>query len=256
MKIAKVCVAVGVALLAALPAFAQQDEKTQIASLEFQKLKPGMSTQYEAGRKQKAAWHKSQNDSAPLFVWEIMNGEDTGTYIVGRLGLHWADMDHPSVPDQADLDEFNKAMGNYVESVVRRDYALMTKSSNAGDMSGGPGKFAEVTTFRVKYGHEDDFVAGVQRVTEAAKKTNWPPKWQFFHLASGGNTDIYVLVEDHPNWADMEDKPDTKPFPVMLNEAFGHAQAESMMHDFDNSVVEETHEIIQFRADLSYMPGK
>src|ERR1700683_1408567 len=259
MTIGKVCTWMCVTILAAVSAvstFGQDDKAGHIASLEFQKIKPGMSAQYEAGRKQKLAWHKSQNDSQPLFVWEVMTGEQTGSYIVGRLGQHWADMDKPSVPDQADLDEFNKVMGSYVESLVTRDYEYMPKYSNPGDMGGGPSKYAEVITFRVKFGHADEFLSGVARVTEAAKKTNWPPRYQWYALYSGGDVGTYVLVEDHPNWADFEDKPDQKPFSAMLQDAFGHAQAETIMHDLDNSVMSESSAIIQFRADLAYMPSK
>src|SRR5689334_15781505 len=82
-----------------------QTQPGTIASLEFQKPKNGMVPQYEAGRKQKAAWHKQQNDSMPLYVWETLTGNDTGTYIVGRLGQHWADLDKPSIPDQTDIAE-------------------------------------------------------------------------------------------------------------------------------------------------------
>jgi len=89
-----------------------------------------MVPQYEAGRKQKAAWHKQQNDPQPLFVWETLTGADTGTYIVGRLGQHWADFDKPAIPDEADVAEYQKVVGAYVDSVVARYYEYMPKVSN------------------------------------------------------------------------------------------------------------------------------
>ena len=42
-----------------------QEKPGTIAALEFQKLNNGMVPQYEAGRKQKVAWHKQQNDPQP-----------------------------------------------------------------------------------------------------------------------------------------------------------------------------------------------
>jgi hypothetical protein len=259
MTIGKVCTWVCAVILVAFSAistFGQDDKAGRIASLEFQKIKPGMSTQYEAGRKQKVAWHKSQNDSQPLFVWATIAGDNTGTYIVGRLGQHWADLDHPSVSDQADLDEFNKVVGSTVESLTTRYYEYMPKYSNPGEMGATPEKYSEIITFRVRFGHEDDFLTGVARVNEAAKKTNWPAKYQWYALESGGDAGTFVLVEAHPNWADFEEKPDQKPIPAMLQDAFGHAQAESIMKNFDSSVISESSEIIEFRADLSYVPGK
>jgi len=49
-------------------------------------------------------------------VWETLTGPDTGTYIVGRVNQHWSDFDKPPIPDQADLEEYQKVVGNYVES--------------------------------------------------------------------------------------------------------------------------------------------
>src|SRR5215470_15218767 len=99
-----------------------QDKGGTLASLEFQKVKRQMVPQYEAGRKQKAAWHKQQNDPLPLLVWEVLSGDNTGTFVVGHFGQHWADLDKPPITDEADVAEFEKVMGAYVESIVTRYY--------------------------------------------------------------------------------------------------------------------------------------
>jgi hypothetical protein len=226
-----------------------------VAALEFQKPKNGVVPQYEAGRKQKAEWHKQQKDPLPLFVWETLSGDNTGTYIVGRLGQHWADFDKPPVPDQADLEEFNKVVGGYVESIVARYYELMPKISNSGNAT-MPSKFAEIVTFHLRYGKGSDFRSAITRVNDAAQKTKWPVNYEWYALASGGNVATYVLVLPRDNWAAFEDKPDVKPFRDMLKDAFGQAEADSIVARIDASVQSETSDIIQFRPDLSYLPGK
>jgi hypothetical protein len=246
--------AVGVMLFAALSVVAQNKPGT-LAALEFQKLKSGMAPQYEAGRKQKAAWHKQQNDPQQLLVWETLSGDNTGTYIVGRLGQHWSDFDKPAVPDQADLEEFQKVVGNYVDSIVSRYYDFMPKISNP-DSSTGPSKFAEIITFHVRYGKGSDFRSAISRVYDATLKTKWPVHYEWYALANGGDTGIYVLVLPRANWADFEDKPDVKPFRDMLKDAFGQAEADSVVDLINASVQSERTEIIQFRPDLSYLPGK
>jgi hypothetical protein len=65
-----------------------------------------------------------------------------------------------------------------------------------------------------------------------------------------------VLVVPHNSWADFEDKPEVKPFRDMIKEAFGQAEADSIVDRIDASVQKETNVIIQFRPDLSYLPGK
>src|SRR5258708_39906014 len=80
-----------------------QDKPGNIAGLEFQTPKNGMEKQNEEGRKAKAAWHKQQKDKDPLFVSEVLTGEHTRTFIVGRFGLHWADLDNPAALEAADM---------------------------------------------------------------------------------------------------------------------------------------------------------
>src|SRR6266478_9114879 len=165
----KILAAFSVMLLLGASGLAQQNPGT-IASLEFQTPKSGMAKQYEDGRKQKAEWHKQQKDSQPLMVWETITGDHTGTYIVGRLGQHWADLDKPSIPEQTDLEEYNKVIGAYVQSIVTRYYELLPKMSKPLD-SAVPHKFSEIITFRVRTGKGEDFRSAMARSTEAIEKT-------------------------------------------------------------------------------------
>jgi len=254
MRTKELLAGVAVVLFAAVSLVAQNSPGT-VAALEFQKPKSGMAPQYEDGRKQKAAWHKQQNDPQPLLVWETLTGPDTGTYIVGRLDQHWADFDKPPIPDQADLAEYQKVVGGYVESLVARYYERMPKVSNPPP-AGSNNKFSEIVTFHVRYGHESDFRSAISRVYDATMKTKWPVNYEWFALANGGDTGIFVLVLPRANWADFEDKPNVKPFREMIKEAFGQAEADSIVDRIDHSVMNETSEIIQFRPDLSYLPGK
>jgi hypothetical protein len=247
--------ALGILLLMAGSLFAQDmDKRGTLVSLEFQKIRRGMQPQYEAGRKQKAAWHKQQNDPLPLLVWQTLSGEQTGDFIVGRFGQHWADLDKPAVTDEADIAEFEKVMGSYVESVVARYYDFMPKISNS--TLDGPAKFSEILTFHVRSGKISDFRSAITRIYDASKKTNWPITYEWYELSNGGDSGTFVLALPHKSWAEFEDKPDVKPYREMLKEAFGQAEADSIVDRIDRSVERETSEILQFRPDLSYMPAK
>ncbi len=255
MKRNQLLSAVGVILFAACSLAAQQKPGT-LAGVEFQKPKNGMVPQYEAGRKQKAAWHKEKNDTQPLLVWEILTGDNTGTYLVGRFDQHWSDLDKPSIPDETDLAEYQKVIGTYVDSMVYRLYDFMPKVSNplAADM--GIPKFSEIAIFHVRYGKNSDFRSAIERIHDASEKTKWPLNYGWYALVNGGESGEYVLSLPRKNWADFQDKDDVKPFRDMLKEAFGQAEADSIVDRIDRSVEHETTEIIQFRPDLSYVPAK
>lgn len=233
-----------------------QEQPGSIVGLEFQRVKNGMVPQYEAGRKQKLGWHKQKNDPQALLVWETLTGEDTGVYLVGRFGLHWADMDKPPVSDEADLAEYQKDVAGYVESMTARYYEFMPKISNPRDNNMMPTKFSEILTFQVKYGKESDFRSAIGRIYEAAQKTKWQPNFEWYQLYSGGRTGTFVLALPRNSWADFADKPEVKPFREMLKEAFGQAEADSIVDRIDHSVEKETSNLIKFRPDLSYLPGK
>ncbi len=245
--------AVGIVLFAACSLAAQQMPGT-VAGIEFQKPKNGMVPQYEAGRKQKAAWHKEHNDPKPLLVWEILSGDSTGTFIVGRFGQTWADMDKPAISDEADMAEYQKAIGTYVESMVARYYDFMPKISNI-NADATPPKFSEILIFQTRYGKESDFRSAINRVYDASQKTKWPVNYGWYELVNGGQAGEFVLSLPRKSWADFAE-PEVKPFRDMLKEAFGQAEADSIVDRIDHSVEKETSEIIQFRPDLSYLPSK
>lgn len=237
----------------AIGAFAQ-DKAGNIAGLEFQTPKNGMVKQYEEGRKAKVEWHKQQKDAQPLFVSQVITGEHTGQYIVGRFGMHWADMDKPSVPDAADMEEYNKAVSPYVEKMVATYYEFLPKWSNPSpDMNA---KYIELITFHIKYGKNDDFRSAVARAHEANQKVNSPGHYSWYRLVNGGPGGTYVLTVDHANWASFEDDPAMKPLRDRLREAFGEQEAMSVIERLNGSIEGTYSDLIQTRPDLSYMPAK
>lgn len=254
MKLLRLLSALAFAVLSVSALVAQSNPGT-ILQLEFQKPKGNMIPQYEDGRKQKAAWHKQQNDKTPLLVWQIISGDDTNTYIVGEPPQHWADFDKPSIPEDQDIAEYNKVIGNYVESIVTRFYEFLPKISNP-PASQLPLKYEEVVIFHTRYGKEADFRSAIGRIHDAGTQTKWPVNYEWYALANGGKGGDFVLVIPHDNWAAFEDQPNVKPFREMIKDAFGQAEADSIVSRIDSSVASDTSEIIQFRPDLSYIPGR
>ena len=132
----------------------------------------------------------------------------TGTYIVGRLGQHWADLDKPSVPDAADLDTYRKLIGANVQSLVTRYYEYMPKVSNPGESGGSLEVLRDNHLSRARrprngipqrHGayHRGDFKKPSRRVN-----------YSWYELVNGGPDGTFVLSIPHANWADFEDKPE------------------------------------------------
>jgi hypothetical protein len=254
IKLKRLLSVCGVALLAA-GAVAAQEKPGTIAGFEFQTPKNGMVKQYEDGRKTKAAWHKEKKDAQALMVYETISGDNTGTYVVGRFGQHWADFDKPSISDADDLAEYNKVIGAHVEKVVTRYYEYLPKISNL-NMGDAPAKFTEAVAYHVRSGKEADFRSALDRAAEGIAKTKWPVTYGWYELVNGGRGNTFVLILPHANWADFGDKPGMKSFEDMLKEAFGQAEADSIRKRFNDSIEGTYSDIVQFRPDLSYIPAK
>jgi hypothetical protein len=253
MKLIKIAVSLCAAGFLSVGALAQ-DKPGNIAGLEFQTPKNGMVKQYEEGRKAKVEWHKQQKDKDALLVSEVLTGEHMGTYIVGRFGMRWADMDKPSVPDAADMEQYNKLISPYVEKLTSAYYEFLPKWSNPStDMSA---KYIEVITFHVRYAKGDDFRSAVARVHEANQKLNVPTHYSWYRLANGGPGGTYVLTFDHANWASFEDNPAIKPLRDRLREAFGEQEAMSVIERLNASIEGTYSDLVQTRPDLSYIPAK
>jgi hypothetical protein len=247
--------ALGVVLLAALSASAQT-EPANIAGVEFQTPKNGMTSQYEQGRKQKADWHKQQKDPSPLYVFETLTGETTGTYLVCRFNLHWADMDKPPIPDASDTEEYAKVVGSYVQTITDQYYEFLPKISNPDPAANGPAKFTEFVTFHVKRDKTADFRSALGRIAEASKKSSWPVRYEIYEMDFGGKAGTFVLAEPHGSWADFESKPDVKPLRHMLEDAFGAGEADAVYGRLIGAIDSEDANIVQYRPDLSYVPAK
>jgi hypothetical protein len=233
---------------------AAQGTPGNLLTAEFQTPKSGMTPQYEQGRKQKADWHKQQKDPSALLVFETISGERTGTYVVVRGGLHWADLDHPSVPEAADDEEYNKAVGPYVASFQDSYYELLPKFGR--DTSPLPPQYQELLTIRVKPGRTADFTSAIARISEAERKANSSTVVEIYELVNGGFSGTFVVSLARPHWADFDANPNEKPMDQVLTEAYGPDGMTSTMAALNNSIESEYSEIIKFRQDLSYIPAK
>jgi hypothetical protein len=249
----KLLCVVAVTLAAAVSVYAQEQPNT-VAAIEFQTPKSGMVKQYEEGRKQKVEWHKQQKDTQGLYVFETLTGDDTGTYLVARFGQHWPDFDKPSVPDAADLEQYQKLIAGAVEKLSTSYYEDLADWSNpSGNMSA---KYTEVITFHIRFGKGDDFRSAILRAHEAREKVKSPAHYEWHRLVNGGPGGTYVLTIDHDNWASFADDPAIKPLREDLRAAFGEQEAMSVIERLNSSIESTYSSIIQFRPDLSYIPAK
>jgi hypothetical protein len=252
MKLVRGVMPICAFILAATYAFAQQPDQPNLAWIEYQRPKPGMSKQFEEGRKQKASWHRERGDTVPLYVWETLMGEGTGTYLVGLLNQTWAGLDRPAAEESAESDEFARAIGPTVERVVSRLFsARLDLSRPPADPA--PSAYAALLSFKVRYGRMAEFNSLVQMYYEATGKAENVQPFIWYDLVYGGEGGTVVLSLPRNSWQDLA--PTARSTRALLEETLGSAKADLFTRTLAEVVESQSSELIRFRPDLSYIPA-
>jgi hypothetical protein len=162
---------------AATLAGAQTQSSATVCEIHVNKVKPGMTSQYEQARAKHMAWHKRQNDSWSWAVWEITTGEGTGNYLVGSCGHDWKGFDWRD-KFQTDSTSAHSTMGPYLASDTIGYYGHRPDLSPATPSRPAP-PYLSVTHFFLKPGGVLDFNDGVKKASAAMAKAmpNNPSNW-------------------------------------------------------------------------------
>jgi len=253
-----VCILVFSATLLS-PAQQSQEKPGSLMTTQEETVKSGAREQYEAGRKQLAAWHASIKDPHALVVFEVRTGESKGNYVLVRRGLKWADLDKESqsIPEAQHQAEVKKALGDSRDKSVSKMYEeVFELGHETGATSDRPAKFYEINTFHVPLGKTGIFVAAIGKLREAIEKTKAPIDASWFSLDEGGQSGTWIVVISHKTWASFDD-PAVKSPPEIVREAFGPNEGQAIVQQVENATGGFfTSEVVEFRPDLSYFPPK
>jgi hypothetical protein len=237
--------------LTATLAVAQAPPPASVCEIHINKVKPGMTAQYEQGRAKHMAWHKSQNDTWSWDVWEYTTGEGTGNYLVATCGHDWKDFDARDKFNVADGANATATMGAYLAGETMSYYVLRSDLS-APHKPGPPPPYLSVIHFFLKPEGVLDFADGVKKVNAAFAKTNTPTTVQdWYSLANGGHGPEVVLVQERKNIGEMAGT-SAKTLDQIMQEAYGD-QGATIMNALRKGYWSTTSELLHFRADLSYI---
>lgn len=232
-------------------AIAQSTAPDKLCEVHVNRVKPGMTAQYEQGRARHMAWHKSQNDSWSWTTWEITTGKDTGSYLISSCGHTWKDFDGREQFNAADAKNANATMGATLAGETMTYYAVRPELSSESQ-PGAPPAYLSVLFFHLRPEGFADFTNGVKQVNEAFTKTNTPRgENHWYTLANGGSGPEIVLVQERKSLADMAGTT-TKTLDEIMKEAYGD-QGAATMTAIRKAYNWSESELLHYRPDLSYM---
>ena len=245
----KKCVVLCAFVLCYVWAYAQSPQV--VSEVNLATPKPGMTAQWEEGRKKHSAFHAAQKDTWSIYVWEITTGEREGSYVMASPGHNWKEFDSREAFNKLDGPDVEKNMGPYqahnaTAYYVFRDELSMTKPPAT------PPKMRTSTYYWVIPAEVNNFIDAVKKINEALRKTNYPARpSRWYSLANGGDVPQFVLISDRASWADME--PPEKKLEDALKEAYGDG-GPGVLDQLRKSTRRISSEMSVFRPDLSYLP--
>jgi hypothetical protein len=237
-----------------MAAVAGGQAKPTVGQYFVSKPKAGSVQQFEAGRKKHMAFHKKANDTFGWITWQIMSGPELGSYMIGTGGHAWKDFDGREKFDAEDTADVAANVGPFTES-TRNAYWVYRPDMSISDEGTEPAKFLAVLEFLVKPEGVPSFTESIMKINEGLKKTNnVTTRSRWYVLASGDDGPRFALVQERNSWVEFE--AGAKPLPQILEDAFGKDEAANLMKKVSSSYWHYKSYILQYRADLSYRPGK
>ena len=234
----------------------QAQQPAELVEIHINRVKPGLTQQYEAGRKKHMAWHKNQNDTWSWYTWAVVTGEGTGSYVVGSFEHNWKDLDGREKFTTADSADAQASMGPSLAGEQQSYYRYRADMSLA-QQTLPPAPLISVTHFMVKPEAINDFIDGVKKVSDGIKKTSFPQAGpsRWYQLVNGGESPHFVLVGDRANWASFQ-PPTDKTLDSMMEEAYGKEQGAAILGSLRKAVRSTSIEALQYRPDLSYVAAQ
>ena len=227
-----------------------QSSPRMVSEVHITTPNPGMAAQWEAGRKQHSAFHAAQKDTWSIYIWQIVSGERTGSYMAASPGHHWSDFDGRQAFNKTDAPDIAKNLTPYSSSTVSyyvyRDDLSLTKPPAT------PAMMRTTTVYTVIPARGNEFTDAVKKINAALQKANYPLKpSRWYSLANGGETPTFVQISDRASWAEME--PPEKALEAALKDAEGDSGPQ-LLDQLRRSCSKITTELSVYRPDLSYIP--
>jgi hypothetical protein len=232
--------------------FAQSTPQPQrlISEVNIATPKPGMTEQFEAGRKAHSAFHAAQKDTWSVFVWEITTGDRTGSYLMASPGHHWAEYDARAAFVKLDEADVAKNLAPY--ATTKTSYYAYRDDLSLSKPPATPSAMRTATYYSVIPEHIGDFIDGLKKLNAASQKLNDPTRpSRVYGLASGGVGPQFVMVTERATWADMD--PVGMSTEDLLKAAYGDDGAK-ILEKFRASILNVRSEMAVYRPDLSYIP--
>lgn len=247
IRTASLAVIVAAAALAA----AREVDAQGIARVYVMTPAPGQQQAFEKALTAHAQWRKQAGDPWSWSVYQVVDGEDLGSFLVRSGGHTWADLDaYDAGFGQRGDARFNADVGPLLahisSSITQEDTSLVRMPDSPDGYT-----LVQVTRYHVKPEKSQAFHALVGKIHRAIVDSDWPVHYAFVNTVSGADGQDVIMAGFHDGWADFAE-PDPS-FDQMLARKYGEEAAGKMMHTFGDAVWGWDSMTLRLRPEMSVM---
>lgn len=255
LRIALVLLAAGLYFTAG-PVLAEE-EPGSIVEMWVIVPKAGHTTELNAALKDHMAFRAEHGDPWKWDAYTPLLGNDLDRIAVRSCCHNWADLDA-----YAEWSKSNSQVGaHFGEHVAphaekyEHYFEEIDWSNSHWNTEGGPYKFYGVTNFAVKAGHDAEFNAALEKMSQIAIEQGWANDDRNWVWSStiGGKPTVSIVVP-HANFASMAGSGEN--FGEFLAQQLGSAEAAAdLMKQFAGATWGSSYQIWVHEADLSVSSG-
>ncbi len=224
-----------------------------IAYFHVNKTKPSMTMQYETACKRHWVWHQKMGDTWAYYIWQIVSGEGSGTYMVCSFGHSWKEVDESDQLVGGEEDDPAARLEPYLDAEWESYYRYLPNLSIAPNAGFSPSAKLAVTRWLVKQDEVDSFISAQSSTKDALQKAGYSGHLRWYQLVDGGETPQFLMLVDRDNWAAYEHALDESLAGIM-EKTYGKDRAARITGDVRRAVRSQYVETWQYRPDLSFVP--
>lgn len=202
---------------------------------------------FEKAFKTHLNWRKEKGDTWAWETWQMIRGEELGSYIVSSGGHQWEDFDSQPLAEEG-ATNYRENVGQYLTSLSSSMSATLTgvsKFPEDGKLT--PGYLAHVVEYEIKPGFESQFREALKRFHEASQKVGWDQSYIWASTFAGDEPAMF-LVMPHKNWASFRR---SKTPEKVVEEAFGRDASMLLFKSVEEAILSVDSSVWVYRPDLS-----
>lgn len=210
---------------------------------------PGKGPAFEKALKAHAAWREKAGDPWTWHVYQVVNGEHLGEFIV-RSGDHtWADLDaYEAGFGPKGSERFQADVAPLLASESSRIAVDDTAHQILPDTPDGYALISLVF-YHLKADKTQAFDAIVDQVHKALVKSGWPGHYAWFYVVNGAEGPVRGLAIFHKDWASFKN-PDPSLSQVLKN-FYGSNVQEHMSRTWGENFWSTESMVLRYRPDMS-----